>query len=102
MRGRTFLDAFIIVDEAQNCTNDQMEMITSRLGLRSKMVICGDTQQVDLKHRGDSGFKFLVTASKHIKDMESHTLLTNHRHPVVDSLLDAYEEFKDKITPPKK
>ena len=48
MRGRTFLDAFIIVDEAQNCTNDQMEMITSRLGLRSKMVICGDTQQVDL------------------------------------------------------
>ena len=40
MRGRTFLDAFIIVDEAQNCTNDQMEMITSRLGLRSKMVVC--------------------------------------------------------------
>ena len=99
MRGRTFLDAFIIVDEAQNCTNDQMEMITSRLGLRSKMVVCGDSQQVDLKYRGDSGFKFLVTAAKKIKDMDSQTLLTNHRHPVVDALLDAYEEFKEKSNP---
>ena len=93
MRGRTFLDSFIIVDEAQNCTNEQMEMITSRLGLRSKMVVCGDTQQVDLKYKGESGFKFLVSAAKKIKDMDSHTLLTNHRHPVVDSLLEAYEEF---------
>lgn len=93
MRGRTFLDSFIIVDEAQNCTNEQMEMITSRLGLRSKMVVCGDTQQVDLKYKGDSGFKFLVSTAKKIKHMDSHTLLTNHRHPVVDNLLDAYEEF---------
>jgi phosphate starvation-inducible PhoH-like protein len=93
MRGRTFLDSFIIVDEAQNCTNEQMEMITSRLGLRSKMVVCGDTQQVDLKYKGESGFKFLVSAAKKIKDMDSHTLLTNHRHPVVDSLLEAYDEF---------
>lgn len=96
MRGRTFLDSFIIVDEAQNCTHDQMEMITSRLGLRSKMVVCGDTQQVDLKYKGDSGFKFLISAAKKIKDMDSQTLLTNHRHPVVDSLLDAYDEFKER------
>jgi phosphate starvation-inducible PhoH-like protein len=95
MRGRTFLDSFIIVDEAQNCTNDQMEMITSRLGLRSKMVVCGDSQQVDLKYRGESGFKFLLSAAKKIKDMDSLTLLQNHRHPVVDSLLDAYIEFAE-------
>jgi phosphate starvation-inducible PhoH-like protein len=95
MRGRTFLDSFIIVDEAQNCTNDQMEMITSRLGLRSKMVVCGDSQQVDLKYRGESGFKFLLTAAKKIKDMDSLTLLQNHRHPVVDALLDAYIEFAE-------
>jgi len=93
MRGRTFLDSFIIVDEAQNCTNEQMEMITSRLGLRSKMVVCGDTQQVDLKYKGESGFKFLLSAAKKIKDMDSQTLLTNHRHPVVDGLLEAYEQF---------
>ena len=42
MRGRTFLDSLIIVDEAQNVTHEQMEMITSRIGLRRKMVICGD------------------------------------------------------------
>ena len=99
MRGRTFLDAFIIVDEAQNCTNDQMEMITSRLGLRSKMVVCGDNQQVDLKYKGDSGFKFLLSTAKKIKDMDSQTLLMNHRHPVVDALLDAYIEFHESTNP---
>jgi hypothetical protein len=51
---------------------------------------------VDLKYRGDSGFKFLLSAAKKIKDMDSQTLLTNHRHPVVDSLLDAYDDFKNK------
>ena len=52
MRGRTFLDSMIIVDEAQNVTHEQMEMITSRLGLRSKMMVCGDAQQTDLKKKG--------------------------------------------------
>jgi phosphate starvation-inducible PhoH-like protein len=93
MRGRTFLDSFVIVDEAQNCTNEQMEMIVSRLGIRSKMVICGDTQQVDLKHKQESGFKFLLSISKRIKEVDSMTLLTNHRHIVVDRLLDAYAEI---------
>lgn len=96
MRGRTFLDAFIIVDEAQNCTNDQMEMITSRLGIRSKMVICGDSAQVDLKYKGESGFNFLLRVAKKVKDMDAQTLLTNHRHPVVDALLEHYEDFKNK------
>ena len=49
MRGRTFLDSCIIVDEAQNVTHEQMEMIVTRIGLRSKMIICGDDHQVDLK-----------------------------------------------------
>lgn len=96
MRGRTFLDSFVIVDEAQNCTGDQMEMIVSRLGLRSKMVICGDTQQVDLKYRQESGFKFLLAVANRIKDMASQTLITNHRHPIVDALLDEYELLKEK------
>jgi len=98
MRGRTFLDSFVIVDEAQNCTHDQMEMIVSRLGIRSKMVICGDTQQVDLKQRGESGFKFLLSAAKRIKDMDSVALLVNHRHSVVDALLEEYENFKENKT----
>jgi phosphate starvation-inducible PhoH-like protein len=95
MRGRTFLDSFVIVDEAQNCTNDQMEMIVSRLGIRSKMVICGDTQQVDLKNKKESGFQFLLSAAKKVKDMDSMTLLINHRHSVVDALLTYYEELKE-------
>jgi len=95
MRGRTFLDSFVIVDEAQNCTNDQMEMIVSRLGVRSKMVVCGDTQQVDLKDRRESGFQFLLSSAKKVKDMDSMTLLINHRHSVVDALLTIYEEMKE-------
>ena len=90
MRGRTFLDSFVIVDEAQNCTNEQMEMIVSRLGIRSKMIICGDNQQVDLKQKQESGFKFILSVSKKVKDMDSHTLQTNHRNSVVDALLEEY------------
>jgi phosphate starvation-inducible PhoH-like protein len=93
MRGRTFLDSFVIVDEAQNCTHEQTEMVVSRLGIRSKMVICGDTQQVDLKQKQESGFKFILSVSKRIKNMDAHTLLTNHRNPVVDALLDEYLEL---------
>ena len=96
MRGRTFLDSLVIVDEAQNCTNEQMEMITSRLGIRSKMIICGDSAQVDLKQRGESGFNFLLRIAKRVKDMDSMTLLTNHRHSVVDALLEEYEQLKNK------
>jgi phosphate starvation-inducible protein PhoH len=73
-----------------------MEMITSRLGIRSKMVVCGDTQQVDLKTVGQSGFKFLLTIAKRVKDMDSMTLLTNHRHSVVDALLEEYDRFKEQ------
>tara|TARA_S200002703_G_scaffold108388_1_gene94179 strand:+ start:1651 stop:2346 length:696 start_codon:yes stop_codon:yes gene_type:complete len=96
MRGRTFLDSFIIVDEAQNCTHEQTEMIVSRLGIRSKMVICGDNQQVDLKQKQDSGFKFILAITKKVKDMDSHTLQTNHRNPVVDALLEEYMELYNK------
>lgn len=98
MRGRTFLDTFVIVDEAQNCTNENMSMIISRLGLRSKMVICGDTAQVDLKYKGESGFKFLLSVAKKVKDVESFTLLTNHRHPVVEAMLLQYEELEENTS----
>ena len=90
MRGRTFLDSMIIVDEAQNVTHEQMEMITSRLGLRSKMIICGDQHQTDLKKKSDSGFKFLYSAARKIKNLEAITLTTNHRNEIVKDLLDYY------------
>lgn len=96
MRGRTFLDSCVIVDEAQNVTHSQMEMIVTRIGLRSKMIICGDDHQVDLKSRQDSGFKFLYTAAKKIKKMCAITLMNNHRNPIVDDLLEVYDEAAEK------
>ena len=92
MRGRTFLDSVIIVDEAQNVTHEQMEMIVTRIGLRSKMIICGDDGQVDLKSRRDSGFKFLYAAARKVKNMVGITLTQNHRDPIVDDLIELYEE----------
>ena len=96
MRGRTFLDSIVIVDEAQNVTHEQMEMIVTRLGLRSKMIICGDDAQVDLKSRRDSGFRFLYTAAKKIKDLCAISLKTNHRHPIVEDLINLYEEATEQ------
>jgi phosphate starvation-inducible protein PhoH and related proteins len=96
MRGRTFLDSLIIVDEAQNVTHEQMEMITSRLGLRSKMIICGDSHQTDLKKKSESGFRFLYAAARKIKNLEAITLTTNHRDPIVADLIQYYEEAIQK------
>lgn len=98
MRGRTFLDSLIIVDEAQNVTHEQMEMIVSRIGVRSKMVICGDDHQIDLKKRSDSGFRFLYKASKKVKNLEAIKLLTNHRDPIVEDILEYYEGELGHIT----
>ena len=96
MRGRTFLDSMIIVDEAQNVTHEQMEMITSRIGLRSKMMICGDSHQTDLKKKSDSGFKFLYAAARKIKNLEGITLTSNHRDSIVEDLIKYYQEAIDK------
>ena len=96
MRGRTFLDSLIIVDEAQNVTHEQMEMIVTRIGKNSKMVICGDTQQVDLKKKEESGFKFLCTAARKIKNMESICLLTNNRDSIVEDLINYYNEAYER------
>jgi phosphate starvation-inducible PhoH-like protein len=82
----------IIVDEAQNVTNEQMEMIVTRVGLRSQMIICGDDGQVDLKNKSESGFKFLYNCARKIKNLAAITLTTNHRDPIVDDLIQVYEE----------
>lgn len=96
MRGRTFLDSLIIVDEAQNVTHEQMEMIVTRIGKNSKMVICGDTHQVDLKKKEESGFKFLCTAARKVKNMESICLLTNNRDSIVEDLINYYNEAYER------
>ncbi len=96
MRGRTFLDSCVIVDEAQNVTMTQMEMIATRIGLRSKMIVCGDDGQVDLKNRSDSGFRFLYNQATKVKNLAAISLLENHRDPIVDELIRVYEEENDR------
>ena len=96
MRGRTFLNSIVIVDEAQNVTHEQMEMITTRIGLRSKMIICGDDHQVDLKSKRESGFRFLYSAARRVKNMAAITLIQNHRDPIVDDLIEIYEEAEER------
>jgi phosphate starvation-inducible protein PhoH and related proteins len=93
MRGRNFSNAFIIVDEAQNVTDPQMEMVISRLCKGSKMVIVGDTSQVDLRNKKDSGMYFLSKqVAGSIPGVASVILKTNHRHPIVESVLNMYKE----------
>jgi len=91
MRGRTFVDSFVIVDEAQNVTDEQMEMCLTRLGKNSKMIICGDIAQTDLK-KGNSGFKFLTEVEERIQGFEIISLSSNHRHTIVDDILEIYKE----------
>jgi len=96
MRGRTFVNSVVIVDEAQNVTHEQMEMIVTRIGKGSKMIICGDDAQVDLKQKRDSGFKFLYSAAKRIKNLEAISLKQNHRDPIVEELINLYNDAYEK------
>jgi len=95
MRGRTFVNSFVIVDEAQNVTHDQMETVIGRLGKNSKMVICGDLAQIDLKIKKDTGFSFLTRIEEHVKGFRVFSLLQNHRHPIVTPILKIYQDFRD-------
>ena len=95
MRGRTFPNAFVIVDECQNITHQQTEMMLGRLGKGGKIVFCGDLSQVDLKSKKDSGISFFNRLEERIKGVRIITLKKNHRHEIVEEILKVYEEFKD-------
>jgi len=73
-----------------------MEMIVTRIGKGSKMIICGDDAQVDLKQKRDSGFKFLYSAAKRIKNLEAISLKQNHRDPIVEELINLYNDAYEK------
>ena len=94
MRGRTLEDCYIILDEAQNTTKIQMKMFLTRLGKNSKMVIVGDTTQIDLVSKTDSG---LIDASKKLHNIEDIGFIKLDqkdvvRHEVVRKIINAYED----------
>jgi len=95
MRGRTFPDAVVIVDECQNITHGQTEMILGRLGKGGKMIFCGDITQTDLKTKKDSGIGFFTRLEENIKGVKIFTLKTNHRHEIVEPILKLYSDYRD-------
>ena len=95
MRGRTFVNSFVIVDEAQNVTHSQMETVIGRLGRGSKMVICGDLAQIDLRDKRDTGFSFLSRIEEQVEGFRTASLEYNHRHEIVAPILNVYKTFRD-------
>lgn len=93
MRGRTFVKSCVIVDESQNITKTQMEMILSRLGVNSKMILTGDISQTDLKNKKESGLPYLLHMSNSIDGLGVYELKTNHRHPIVEEVLKQFEDI---------
>ena len=99
MRGRTLNNSFIIVDESQNTTKEQMKMVLTRMGFNSYLVINGDLTQIDLQKNVTSG---LLNAINVLKDTNGigFTNFSSRdvvRHPLVRKIIDAYENFEDKI-----
>lgn len=96
MRGRNFSNCFVILDEAQNITDNQMELAITRLCEGSKMCIVGDVSQIDLKQKKDSGLFFVSKAVAQAVEGVSHFhLKTNHRHPIVEPILDIYKTLRE-------
>lgn len=99
MRGRTLEDAFIILDEAQNTTPQQMKMFLTRFGFGSKMVVTGDLTQTDLMKNIPSGLKQAQVILKDVPGIACLTLGEKDviRHEVVSRIIRAYERFEEKI-----
>lgn len=95
MRGRTLDDSFIILDEAQNTTPEQMKMFLTRIGFGSKAIITGDITQIDLPRGKYSGLKEAIKVLKNIDGLEFIHLTDRDvvRHPLVQKIIKAYERF---------
>jgi phosphate starvation-inducible PhoH-like protein len=95
MRGRTLNDAFVILDEAQNTSPEQMKMFLTRLGFGSKMVVTGDVTQIDLPNGTDSGLKVVQGILDGIEDVHFCRLASQDvvRHRLVGKIVDAYTQF---------
>ena len=103
MRGRTLDNAFIILDEAQNTTPAQMKMFLTRIGFGSKVVITGDSTQKDLPSGMVSGLDIATKVVRNIDDITICNLSSKDvvRHPLVQKIVKAYEEFEQKKERPR-
>jgi phosphate starvation-inducible PhoH-like protein len=102
MRGRTLNDAFILLDEAQNTTPEQMKMFLTRLGFGSKVVVTGDVTQVDLPGGTTSGLRVVKEILDGVEDVHFASLSSADvvRHKLVSDIVDAYARWDAQQTPP--
>ena len=100
MRGRTLNDAVIILDEAQNTTRGQMQMFLTRMGERSKMIVTGDTTQIDLEDPRDSGLVDAIRRLKRTRGVGFCALQRSDvvRHSLVQRIIEAYDDRADEST----
>jgi phosphate starvation-inducible PhoH-like protein len=98
MRGRTFSNAFVILDEAQNTTRTQMKMFLTRMGERSRMVITGDLSQIDLPKDVKSGLADCIPKIEHIPGIDVVRFSDGDvvRHPLAKRIVQAYDEWEEK------
>ena len=103
MRGRTLDDSFIILDEAQNTTCEQMKMFLTRLGFRSKIVITGDVTQIDLPDGKQSGLKQAMKVLENVNDISIQKLSAKDvvRHALVQEIIRAYDAYAEKQARPE-
>jgi phosphate starvation-inducible PhoH-like protein len=93
MRGRSLNDSFVILDEAQNTTNEQMKMFLTRIGFGSKAVVTGDITQVDLPNSKQSGLRTVIDILRGVRGI-AFTMFSSRdvvRHPLVQRIVQAYE-----------
>ena len=98
MRGRSLNDAFIILDESQNTTKEQMKMFLTRIGFNSKAIITGDVTQIDLPNKKESGLVEVLNILQDIKGISFSNFFAADvvRHPVVQSVVEAYDAYNNK------
>jgi hypothetical protein len=89
-----YSNSLVVIDEAQNLTDTQMELLLTRICHGSKMIFCGDAAQIDLKDRKSSGFDVVCKHMKDVPGFEVITLEKNHRHEIVEFILDVYKNLR--------
>ncbi len=97
MRGRTLNDSFIILDEGQNTTKEQMKMFLTRIGFNSRVVVTGDITQTDLPKNTESGLRHCLEILKEVKGLSFTYFETSDivRHPLVQGILQAYDKYEN-------
>ena len=97
MRGRTLNDSFVVLDEAQNTTPEQMKMFLTRLGFNSKMIVTGDITQIDLQDGRGSGLKMVANVLSGIDGIAFEELTADDvvRHRIVAAIVEAYRKFEE-------